>query len=267
MNTNAQIMAILNLTPDSFYDGGSYRNLSEILAKVEKYLQEGADIIDIGAYSSRSGAVHISSQEEQERLIPALKEIVNQFPKVKISIDTFRSEIAKICIEEGASIINDISGGEMDDTMYKTVAHYHVPYILMHMKGTPQNMQQNLTEGEITKEVKTYFQKKLELLSEFGLNDVILDVGFGFGKSIEQNYELLRNLNQFKSLQKPLLVGISRKSMLYKTLDSNPKEALNATTVAHTLALINGADYLRVHDVKEAKETITILKKYNGILN
>jgi len=255
-------MAILNLTPDSFYDGGSYKNGVQILQKVEQYIAEGADIIDIGAYSSRPGASHISQEEEYLRLIPILKEIKINFPQISISVDTFRSEIAKICIEEGAHIINDISGGEMDQNMFNTIAHYQIPYVLMHLKGTPQNMQKNIKEGSVLHEIQNYFQKKLDILANIGVNNVILDVGFGFGKSFDQNYELLRNLSIFKRFEKPLLVGISRKSMLYRILNSTPERALNATTVAHTLALLNGADMLRVHDVKEAKEVVEIIKKY-----
>ncbi len=255
-------MAILNLTPDSFYDGGSYLSLHDVLTKVEQYLKEGADIIDLGAYSSRPGAMHISTEEEGNRLFPALIEIRRKFPQLTLSVDTFRSEIAQKSIDHGVQIINDISGGTLDDDLLETIAKNKVQYVLMHMKGTPQTMQQNLTENNIVDEVSTFFRNKLEILNELGVKDVILDVGFGFGKTLNQNYQLLGNLNDFKNFKKPLLAGISRKSMLYKVLNSNPEEMLHATGVAHTLALLNGADILRVHDVKEAKEVVEIVKMY-----
>lgn len=264
MMDQVKIMGILNLTPDSFYDGGSYANIQEVLHKVAQYLSEGVDIIDMGAYSSRPGATHITSEEESSRLIPVLKAIKNHFPEAVLSLDTFRSSIARMGIEHGVSIINDISGGEMDADMFNLIAHYKVPYVLMHMKGTPQDMQQRIGDVDITQEVHNYFQKKLDYLTEIGVKDVILDVGFGFGKSIDQNFDLLRNLADFKVFDKPLLVGISRKSMLYKTLNSTPDQMLNATSIAHTLAVLNGASILRVHDVKEAREVIEIVKKYNS---
>jgi len=258
-------MAILNLTPDSFYDGGVYDTDMQILKQVDRFLKEGATIIDIGAYSSRPGATNISMQEELDRLIPVLKKIVFTFPKAIISVDTFRSEVAKIAINEGAQIINDISGGTMDKQMFQTIATLQVPYILMHMKGTPQNMQKNPSYNNVTKQVKIFFQNKVAELALLGVNDVILDVGFGFGKTIDQNYELLKNLSGFKDLEKPILVGVSRKSMLYKTLDCTPDDALNATSIAHTIALLNGADILRVHDVKEAKEVTAIVNHYKKV--
>lgn len=255
-------MAILNLTPDSFYDGGSYNSLDAILSKVDKYITEGADIIDIGAYSSRPGAEHISLEEEGKRLFPALQEIRKTFPKISLSVDTFRSEIAQKSIDVGVEIINDISGGDMDAEMFRTIARNKVQYILMHMKGTPQTMQQNTSNEDIVYELKNYFQNKLEILDKIGVKDVILDVGFGFGKTLDQNYILLYELPVFKVFSKPILVGISRKSMLYKLLGTNPNQTLNATSIAHTLAVLNGANYLRVHDVKEAKETILIVNQY-----
>ncbi len=264
MNGRTQIMAILNLTPDSFYDGGVYDNELQILKKVEVYLNEGATIVDLGAYSSRPNAEHISSQEELGRLLPVLKKIVKTFPEVPISVDTFRSEIARQSVNEGAMIINDISGGSMDNKMFQTIADLQVTYILMHMQGIPQNMQNQPTYQNVTKQVFDFFQKKLKDLKQLGINDVILDVGFGFGKTIDQNYELLYNLKVFKELNHEILVGISRKSMLYKVLGVTPQEALNATGIAHTIALLNGADILRVHDVKEAKEIVTILKRYKS---
>lgn len=264
MKQQVKIMGILNLTPDSFYDGGKYDTIQVALQKVAQYLSEGADIIDIGAYSSRPGATHITQEEESARLKPVLKAIKSQFPEAVLSLDTFRSSIARMGIEHGVSMINDISGGEIDADMYALIAHYKVTYVLMHMKGTPQDMQHRVADVDITKEVYNYFQKKLDYLTEIGVNDVILDVGFGFGKSINQNFDLLRNLADFKVFGKPLLVGISRKSMLYKTLNSSPDQMLNATSIAHTLAVLNGASLLRVHDVKEAKEVIEIVKKYDS---
>lgn len=258
------LMGILNLTPDSFYDGGQYTNTRAILKRVGTMLKEGATIIDLGAYSSRPNAKHISLDEEQERLLPILKMVVKEYPKTILSIDTFRSEIAKNSILEGASIINDISGGMLDENMFQTIADLQVPYIVMHMQGTPQNMQQKPTYTDVILEIKQFFKEKVKKLNEIGVEKVILDVGFGFGKTLPQNYKLLRELESFKEFKKPLLVGLSRKSMLYKALQTNPEKALNASSVAHTLALLNGAKILRVHDVKEAQEVVTLLKYYNN---
>lgn len=258
-----QVMGILNLTPDSFYDGGKYGSTKEILDKVDKMFQAGANTIDIGAYSSRPNAKHISEKEEAQRLGPVIKLIVKEYPKAVLSVDTFRSEIAKRVVDLGVHIINDISGGNMDKNMFHTIAELQVPYVLMHMQGNPQHMQDNPTYKNVTEEVKHFFQKKLAELENLGVNDVVLDVGFGFGKTIEQNYELLRNLKAFKSLNKPLLVGLSRKSMLYKVLETTPEKALNSTSIAHTIAMLNGADILRVHDVKEAVEVLKICNQYN----
>jgi len=262
-----QIMGILNLTPDSFYDGGSYKSHKEALDKVGLMLQDGANIIDIGAYSSRPNAVHISQKEEEQRLLPILALVSKTYPEAIISIDTFRSEIARKSIETGAHIINDISGGNMDKKMFETIAALKVPYILMHMKGTPKTMQIDPKYKNVTDEVMRFFLNKLAALNKLGIKDLILDVGFGFGKTLEQNYELLRNLKEFKDLKKPLLVGLSRKSMLYKALDTTPENALNATSVAHSIALLNGASILRVHDVKEAVEVLKIVKQYQGLKN
>jgi len=257
-------MAILNLTPDSFYDGGIYNNERQILNKVGSYLEEGADIIDIGAYSSRPNAVHISTEEELRRVLPILKKINQTFPKAILSVDTFRSEVARKSVDQGATMINDISGGNMDSKMFQTIAHLQVPYVLMHMLGTPQNMQDNPSYDKVSNQVFNFFKNKLAHLEQLGVNDVILDVGFGFGKTRKQNYKLLHDLRDFKTLQKPILVGLSRKSMLYKVLDCEPNQALNATSVAHTIAVLNGADILRVHDVKEAKEVVNIIKTYKS---
>lgn len=261
--TTPKVMGILNLTPDSFYDGGKYKSDKEFLLQTEKMLHEGATFIDIGAYSSRPGAKHISKKEELSRLIPVLKILLQNFPEIIISVDTFRSEIAKKSIEIGASMINDISAGSLDAKMFLTIAKLQVPYIMMHMKGTPQNMQQNIIYNDLIKDILFYFSKKISELRALGINDLVLDVGFGFSKTLNQNYELLNNLNLFKTLELPILTGLSRKSMLYKHLNITPKEALNATTVANTIALQQGSNILRVHDVKEAMETIKILKKNN----
>ncbi len=257
--TSPKVMGILNITPDSFFDGGNYKNEAAIISQVKKMLTEGATFIDIGAYSSRPGAKHISEKEELERILPVVKLLVKEFPEILISIDTFRSNIAQQCIENGACIINDISAGSMDTAMFKSIAKLQVPYIIMHMQGTPQNMQTNPTYKNVITDILYYFSEKIYELRALAVNDIIADVGFGFGKTIGQNYSLLKNLEIFKSLEIPTLTGISRKSMLYKPLDITAKTALNATTAANTIALLNGTNILRVHDVKEAVETIKIV--------
>jgi dihydropteroate synthase len=251
-------MGILNITPDSFYDGGKYREEKEILTQVTKMLREGATFIDVGAYSSRPGAMHISEKEELNRILPVVKLLKSEFPEIIISVDTFRSDIAKKCILEGAAIINDISGGDADDKMFAMAADLQVPYIMMHMQGTPQNMQKDPRYNNITAEIIMSFAKKTAVLRTLGLNDIIIDLGFGFGKTIAHNYELLNNLEKFHSLDCPILTGISRKSMLYKPLEISSKEALNATTFANTIALQKGSQILRVHDVKEAFEIVQL---------
>lgn len=256
-----KVMGILNLTPDSFYDGGKYHSEKEILLHTEKMLLEGATFIDIGAYSSRPGAKHISEKEELLRLIPILETIIKHFPEIFISIDTFRSEVARQSVEIGACMINDISAGNLDKQMFKTIAKLQVPYIMMHMKGTPQSMQQNVIYNDLIKDIIYFFSKKINQLRALDVNDIILDVGFGFSKTLDQNYELLNNLNLFNHLELPILSGISRKSMLYKYLNISPEEALNATTVTNTIAILQGSNILRVHDVKEAIETIKIVNK------
>ena len=256
--TKPQVMGILNLTPDSFYDGDSYKDNKQALLQVEKMLKEGASSIDIGGYSSRPKAKHISEKEELERILPTIKSIIKTFPKIQVSVDTFRSEVARQTVLEGATMINDISGGTMDKKMFTTIAAIKVPYVLMHMQGTPQTMQDNPNYTNVTDTVYQFFKNKTEELYNLGVQDVILDVGFGFGKTLAQNYELLQNLSKFKKLGFPLLVGVSRKSMLYKLLNSTPDKMLNATTIAHTIALQNGASILRAHDVKEAVEVIEI---------
>jgi len=261
--TSPKVMGILNITPDSFFDGGKYKNETEIISQVEKMLAEGATFIDVGAYSSRPGAKHISEQEELERILPVVKTLVKEFPEILISIDTFRGNIAEKCIESGACIINDISAGSIDPTLFKTIAKLQVPYIIMHMQGTPQNMQANPTYKNIVTDILNLFSEKIFELRALGVNDIIADVGFGFGKTIEQNYSLLNNLALFQNLEIPLLTGVSRKSMLYKPLELTPEKALNATTVANTIAVLNGTAILRVHDVKEAVETIKIIELLN----
>ncbi len=256
-----KVMGILNLTPDSFYDGGKYSSERLILLQVEKMIVEGATFIDIGAYSSRPGAKDLSENEELERITQILELILKNFPDIFISIDTFRSQVAKTCVEIGACMINDISGGNLDTNMFETIAKLQVPYVLMHMPGTPQTMQKLTDHEDIVKDIIYYFSKKINQLNILGVNDIILDVGFGFGKTLDQNYELLQKLKLFKSFDLPLLTGISRKSMIYKLLNITADEALNATSVTNTIALLNGSNILRVHDVKEAVETIKIVSK------
>ena len=259
-----KVMGILNITPDSFFDGGKYKDEKAILLQVEKMLQDGATFIDVGAYSSRPGAKHISEEEEINRIVPVVKLLISHFPTILISIDTFRSKVAQKCIEAGAAIINDISGGDLDDKMFDVVANIQVPYIVMHMQGNPQNMQEAPTYENIVTEVFYELSKKVEKLNALHVHDVILDVGFGFGKSVAHNYELLKNLDYFQQMELPVLTGVSRKSMLYKPLDITPQEALNATTIANTIALQKGTQILRVHDVKEAVETVKILELMEG---
>lgn len=253
-------MGILNITPDSFFDGGRYKNDSDILQKTAKMLTEGATFIDVGAYSSRPNAQHISEKQELQRILPVIDLLLKNFPEILISVDTFRSNIAIKTIEHGAAIINDISGGNMDKNMFTAVAKLQVPYILMHMLGTPQTMQQNPNYKDVTQELISFFAEKIAQLRTLDLNDVIIDVGFGFGKTLAHNYKLLKNLSLFNSLEVPVLAGISRKSMLYKPLHTSAKEALNATTSANTIALLHGASILRVHDVKEAVEAVKIVQ-------
>ncbi|GAB7258205.1 dihydropteroate synthase [uncultured Polaribacter sp.] len=259
--SSPKVMGILNITPDSFFDGGKYKNESDILSQTEKMLTDGATFIDVGAYSSRPGAKHISEKEELQRIVPVINLLLKNFPEIIISVDTFRSKVANETINAGAAIVNDISGGNMDDNMFETVANLQVPYILMHMLGTPQNMQKNPVYNNVIQEIISFFAAQIHKLHQLKLNDVIIDVGFGFGKTINHNFEILKDLSLFKSLDAPILAGISRKSMLYKTLDITAQEALNATTSANTIALLNGANILRVHDVKEAIEAIKIVNK------
>lgn len=259
--TIPKIMGILNVTPNSFFDGGKYKNESEILSRVEKMSSEGATFIDVGAYSSKPSAEFVSEQEEISRIIPVLDLILKHFPETILSIDTFRAEVAKASIESGAAIINDISAGHLDEKMLETVAKYSVPYIMMHMKGTPQTMQTLTQYDDIVKEMLFYFSERIAKARSFGINDLITDPGFGFAKTVEQNYEVFQKLDLFNLLELPMLIGISRKSIIYKTLNSNAEEALNGTTVLNTIALTKGAKILRVHDVKEAMECVTLFNK------
>ncbi len=259
--SSPKVMGILNITPDSFFDGGKYESKKEVLQQVDKMLNEGATFIDVGAYSSRPGAKHISEEDELQRIVPIIELLTKEFPEILISIDTFRSKVAEETVLAGGAIINDISGGTIDANMFATIAKLQVPYIIMHMQGTPQNMQTNPQYDDVVKEVISFFAAQLFKLKEEKVNDVIIDVGFGFGKTIAHNFELLKKLELFKSLDTPILTGVSRKSMLYKTIDCSAKEALNATTVANTVALMNGTHILRVHDVKEAVEAVTIFNQ------
>lgn len=255
-------MGILNLTPDSFYDGGKYKNESEILSQVYMMLKNGATFIDVGAYSSRPGAIDISVDEEKSRLIPIIELIIKEFPEALISIDTFRSQIAKLGIDSGAALINDISAGKLDSNMMATVAKLRVPYIMMHMKGTPQTMTTETQYENLIEDIIFYFSERLSEARKHGIIDTIIDPGFGFAKTHEQNFELLNHLDLFKNLDRPILVGLSRKSMIYKTLNTTPSEALNGTSILNTIALQKGANIVRVHDVKEAVECVELLNQF-----
>jgi dihydropteroate synthase len=258
-------MGILNVTPDSFYEGSRHTTTDKVVAQAEKMLAEGADILDIGGYSSRPGATDISVDEEKARVIPAIEAIRKAFPGTFISIDTFRAEVAEAAVQAGASIINDISGGSLDDKMFVTAATLKVPYILMHMRGTPQTMKQLTSYDNLIVELVTYFEQKVAQLRAAGVVDIIIDPGFGFAKTTEQNFTLLRNLNEFSLFELPVLVGLSRKSMTYKTLGVEATEALPGTIALNTLALLQGASILRVHDVKEAVQTIKLVSKTIGV--
>lgn len=260
-----QVMGILNVTPDSFYAGSRKQTEAAIIDRIETILREDASIIDVGGYSSRPDAAEVSETEEMQRLEMALQPLLQHYPDVVVSVDTFRSSVARQCVEKyGVSMINDISGGELDERMFDTVAQLRVPYIMMHMRGTPQTMQQQTGYEDVTADLLKYFSQKLERLFRLGVNDVILDPGFGFSKTLTQNYELMRHLGDFRIFGLPLLVGVSRKSMIYKLLETTPEESLNGTTVLHTYALLQGADILRVHDVRAAKEAIRIVQQLKG---
>jgi dihydropteroate synthase len=252
------VMGIINVTPDSFYDGGKNNSVETAITKVRKHLKEGATVIDIGGYSSRPGADEVTEQEELNRTIPVIEAVLIAFPDTIISIDTFRSNVAKKAIEAGAAIINDISAGDLDENMFSVVAEKQVPYIIMHMQGIPKTMQNNPNYTNIIQEIMYYFSKKINALRKKGVNDIIIDPGFGFGKTLEHNYEILGKLNNLQLLNVPILAGISRKSMIYKLLNTSSKESLSGTIAANIIALQNGANILRVHDVKEATECIKL---------
>ena len=255
------VMGILNVTPDSFYAGSRMQTEIDITHRIEQIVGEGAGIIDVGAYSSRPNAENVSPAEEMERLRMGLGILRKVRPDAVVSVDTFRADVARMCVEEyGVANINDIAAGEMDGDMFRTVADLNVPYIMMHMQGTPQNMQQNPHYDNLLKEVFMYFARKVQQLRDLGVKDIILDPGFGFGKTVEHNYELLAHLEEFRIFELPLLAGVSRKSMIYRLLGTTPQEALNGTTVLDTICLLKGADILRVHDVREAVETVKIVE-------
>ena len=256
------VMGIINTTPDSFYDGSRKQSGESVLNQATKMLIEGADIIDVGGQSTRPGSERISAKEELKRVLPAVEIILKNFPDTIISVDTYQSEVAVELINAGASIINDVSAGNLDSSMIETVAKLQVPYVCMHMKGTPQDMQQQSNYENVTTELLDFFIQKIDECKRAGINDVIIDPGFGFGKTIAHNFTLLKELLVFKMLEKPIMAGLSRKSTIYKTLGITAEEALNGSTVLHTLALLNGANILRVHDVKEAKEVIALWERY-----
>lgn len=256
-----KVMGILNLTPNSFYDGGQFNSDTSILNHVAKMIDEGATFIDLGANSSKPKADFVSEEEEIARLLPVVELILKHFPDTLLSIDTFRSEIARMSLENGAAIINDISAGALDEKMFEIIARYQVPYVMMHMKGTPQTMTSLTQYEDVVKEILFYFSEKIAKARSYGINDLIVDPGFGFAKTLEQNYEVLQKLELFQNIELPILVGISRKSMVYKVLNTSPDEALNGTTVLNTIALTKGASILRVHDVKEAVESIKLYER------
>ena len=259
-----KIMGILNITPDSFYDGGRYNSKYKIEKQIEKMIISGADIVDVGGYSSRPGAKDISIEDELNRVIPVIEIIKQKFPKTIVSIDTFRSGVASEAIISGADIVNDISGGNLDSAMFETVSKHKVPYILMHMSGNPVNMMSKTNYENVTKDLCRYFSERIDKAKSCEINDIIIDPGFGFSKTTQQNYELLNNLEFFKEFQSPIVVGVSRKSMIYKTLNTTPDKALNVSSVLHTVSLMKGANILRTHDVKEALECIKIVSQLDG---
>lgn len=260
-----KVMGIINYTPDSFFASSRNQSEEEVRNRVRRMVTDGADFIDLGAYSSRPGADDVTPQEEMRRLSVAMRVIREEAPSMPVSIDTFRADVARMSVEElGADIINDISGGEMDPDMFRTIAQLGVPYIMMHMQGTPQTMQQAPYYDNVTTEVIKYFAERIQRMRDLGCKDIILDPGYGFGKSIEHNYELLHNQHMLKQFDLPILAGISRKSMIYKVLETDPEHSLGGTTVLNTLCLLNGADILRVHDVAECKEVVKLINKYSS---
>ena len=256
------VMGILNVTPDSFYAASRQRGETDIERRIETILSEGGAWIDVGGYSSRPDAEDVSPEEEKRRLEPALRLLRDRYPEVPVSLDTFRAEVARWGVEEyGVALINDISGGELDEAMFRTVARLRIPYLLMHMRGTPRTMQRHTDYADLMEEVMLYFARKVRELRLLGVNDIILDPGFGFSKTLEQNYRLMSHLEEFAVFELPLLVGVSRKSMIYRLLDATPEESLNGTTVLNTFALLHGADILRVHDVRQAVEAVRIVRQ------
>jgi dihydropteroate synthase len=259
-----RIMGILNVTPDSFFDGGRYNKTDASLLRTEQMLEEGATFIDIGAYSSRPGAKEVDEEEEKKRLLPVVEAVVKRFPQAHISIDTFRANVARHAIEAGAGMINDISAGDDDASMFETIASLNVPYIIMHKQGTPATMQDNPVYTNVVTEVMDYFSQRIYRLKQLGVSDVIIDPGFGFGKTVAHNYSLLNSLQDFRILECPLMVGLSRKSMVNKVLGIKAAGALNGTTALNTVALLKGAKILRVHDVREASEVVKLIKALHG---
>ena len=259
------VMGILNLTPDSFYDGGTLLAEKDLLAQAAKHINEGASILDLGAVSTKPNAAEVSEEEELARLLSALKLLRKTFPKIFISVDTYRSQAAIVAANEGADIINDISGGTFDANMLATIGKLKLPYILMHIQGTPQTMQQNPQYNNVVTDVFDFFSRQLKTAQQNGIEQLILDVGFGFGKTVAHNYELLAQLKKFEELNLPILAGVSRKSMINKVIGTKPENALNGTTVVNTIALLNGANILRVHDVKEAMQAIKLVNCYHSV--
>jgi dihydropteroate synthase len=258
------VMGVVNVTPDSFFKNSRVNDMGELCSRVQAMWDSGAAIVDVGAASSRPGAALVSSNDELKVLIPALQLLVKKFPEIPFSIDTYNAETARVCVGEGAAIINDISSGNIDQKMFETIASLRVPYIMMHMQGIPETMQHNPTYSDVLDEMIEFFLSKVTLAQELGINDIIIDPGFGFGKSLEHNYFLLRHLNQFSIFQLPILCGLSRKSFINKVIHTNPETALNGTTVLNTIALLNGANILRVHDVLQAKQAIDLINFYQN---
>lgn len=255
-----KVMGIINLTPDSFYDGGKFCSEKEVICQAQKMLEEGATFLDIGGYSSRPGAKFVSEEDELNRVLPVVKILIKEFPSVNLSIDTFRSKIAKTCLENGACMINDISAGLLDPQMLGVIANFRVPIVMMHMRGTPETMMLNTNYENLTNDIIYFFSERIAKARALGINDIIVDPGFGFSKKLDQNFELFNNLEQFLFLNTPILIGISRKSMIQKKLNTSATESLNGTTALHSIALQKGVSILRVHDVKEAYETISLLQ-------
>ena len=258
--SSPKIMGVLNVTPDSFYDGGKFYSEKDVIYQAQKMLEEGATFLDLGGYSSRPGAKFVSEEDELNRLLPVVKTLIKEFPNVNLSIDTFRSKIAKTCLENGACMINDISAGLLDPQMLGVIANYKVPIVMMHMRGTPETMMLNTNYENLTNDIIYFFSERIAKARALGINDIIVDPGFGFSKKLDQNFELFNNLEQFLFLNTPILIGISRKSMIQKILNTSATESLNGTTALHSIALQKGVSILRVHDVKEAYETISLLQ-------